>query len=412
MTVFESQHVAYSLELPDGKPNSWLTVPAVATEIHRRVTGHSDHDIFDYFSWKHGGRRFERALFLNRTDFWLEHRLYFELRLFTSAVTIHEHHLPLPEFNAHYSNANASAVIGGKNGKGEVGVWFNAISQRPRLAVWDLDLEKAQAAWLARYGNLLSKSVVVSRLPFELPIRRLQLSESGQIPEGPFDLVVNFMGGQSITHPDRFYRAIYEQMVADGILLNFDYVGPHRYQYSVELWEDVRKINQRLPDHVRQTLEYPRISDMLARKTTDAVHSELTSEVMRRYFTIANFRPLGGAIAHPLISQNPKLFGFVAGFDEIISDVLSWDWDYLCEHPESTLVAYWTATPKHAALTDCDRLAAFTREEQEREEKARKSGGYYYPETPLHRTLYPHDRLRAGMAELRGKVRGFLKGHN
>jgi hypothetical protein len=176
------------------------------------------------------------------------------------------------------------------------------------------------------------------------------------------------------------------------------------------LWQHVSAVNAKLPEHARQRMIYPRISEMLANDSTEGIHSELTFEVMKRYFTIENFRALGGAVAHPLISDNAKLFGFISDFDAIISDILASDWDYLCEHPESTLMAYWIARPDHSLLADHNRLAEFTREEDEREGAVLKNGGYYYPDTPLHHELYPRDRLRAGINGFRGKVRTFLRG--
>jgi hypothetical protein len=400
----------YTLEIPDDDtPKNWTTIPFAATEINRRISGHRMRDCFEVFASKHGDRTFKRALFLNRTDFWLEQRLYFDLNLFTSAVAIHERHLPLPEFNARYSNANASAVIGGKNGKGQAGVWFNALSQNAKLAVWEPDLEIAQETWLARHGKMLSETVVRPREVFKLPIERTQFSESGEMPDGPFDLVINYMGGQSITHPDRIFRAICRQMAPDGLMLNFDYVGPHRYQYSTELWERVTVINEQLPESARHRLIYPRLSEMLERDPTDAVHSELTLETMKRYFTLHDLRPAGGAIAHPILSQNPKVFGFVRDFDKVAADVMAADWDYLREHPESTFLAYWTAQPNHAALDNREQLVEFTREEDRREETAEKNGGCYYPQTQLHRVLYPHDAWRSTMNGLKGKVRDFLR---
>jgi hypothetical protein len=410
--MLSRESIYSTLEIPDGTPKPWTSIPYVVTEINRRISGHRKRDCFDFFALKYPGRRFERALFLNRTDFRLEHRLYFDMRLFASAIAIHERHLPLPAFNARYSNANASAVLGGKNGAGDIGVWFNGLSQHADLAIWELDLDSAERAWLARHGQLLLESPVITNPVFDLPVTRFQVSETGQLPEGPFDLVINYLGSQSIAYPDRIFRELCRQMAPDGVMMNYAYIGPHRYQYSSEHWESAVEVSRQLPDNGKQEMVYPRLSEMLARDPTDAVHSELTLPIMKRYFTLHSFRAAGGAIAHPIISQNKRLFGFIGGFDDIVADIMATDWDYLCEHPDSSLFAYWIAKPNHASLDDVGLLAEFTREEEEREEVAHRNWGYYYPQTPLHRSLYPYDTLKSAMNGVRGKVRSFLRIRN
>jgi hypothetical protein len=188
------------------------------------------------------------------------------------------------------------------------------------------------------------------------------------------------------------------------VIVNYDYVGPHRYQYPEQQWSRVCEVNERLPEKAKQGLVYPRVFDMLANDPFSAMHSELTLATMRRYFTVDDYRPVGGAIAHPILSYNEKLFGFFTNLDEIIYSVLEADWDYLSERPESTLFAYWTARPNHAVLRNERLLARLSTEEEQREAAARQHGGRYYPPTSVEASVYPDD-VGAVSAPQRRKLR-------
>ena len=59
--------------------------------------------------------------------------------------------------------------------------------------------------------------------------------------------------------------------------------------------------NARLPPHVQQSLAYPHLPTMLVSNPSEAQHSELIMEAMRRYFFVDLFRPLGGPVAYPIL---------------------------------------------------------------------------------------------------------------
>jgi SAM-dependent methyltransferase len=383
--------VTFTLNLPTQYGKAWDAIPAVSREINRRISGHPSHDWVDLVASKYPRRRFERALFVNWTNGWLEHRLFLDPGIVETAVSIHERFLPMTEFNARYIGANASAVVGGISGAGEAGVWFNGVSHAPDLAVWGRDLGAAQTKWLELHGAMFSEAPPNQHAP-AITIERRQITSADDFPEGPFDFVVNHCGASCLTHPDRVFRAIARNMRADGIMVSYDYIGPHRYQFSRDQWIRVRELNQELPRELRHDLVYPHLPTLLATDPTKGLHSELLLSTLRRYFTIDDFRPVGGAVAFPLLNDNEGLFGFAADLGRAVEEiVMPADWDYLCRQPNSSLFAFWTAQPNHAALRDRQALAAFTREEESRETAARHNGGFYYPPTQPHRVAYRAD---------------------
>jgi hypothetical protein len=90
--------------------------------------------------------------------------------------------------------------------------------------------------------------------------------------------------------------------------VNWDYVGAHRNQYDAGSWEAAWAVNERLPIALQAELHYPHLPAMLIGDPTEAVHSELIRPVMSRYFELEIDRPLGGALAYPLLTFNDGFF--------------------------------------------------------------------------------------------------------
>ena len=110
------------------------------------------------------------------------------------------------------------------------------------------------------------------------------------LPTGPFDLVVNHAASHHVTRLDRLFRNICRLLPNDGWFISLDYVGPHRNQYEVDAWNSAWGLNQSLPEHLRQSMEYPLLPLWIEIDPTEAVHSELILETINRYFNIDEFR--------------------------------------------------------------------------------------------------------------------------
>ena len=211
-------------------------------------------------------------------------------------------------------------------------------------------------------------------------------------PPGEFDLVVNYAAAHHVAMIDRVFREICRLLPEDGWFLSFDYVGPHRNQYSSTAWERAWALNDELPPSLRQSMSYPHVGTMLQVDPTEAVHSELIVETLHRYFHVDRFVALGGAIAYPILTHNERLFAHpdTAERAAVVEEVLRADEEFLAEHPDSTLFAYAAATPNKEVLAQSELLADWEREEHDREDRARANGGAYHPPTALQDA---YDRL-------------------
>jgi SAM-dependent methyltransferase len=225
------------------------------------------------------------------------------------------------------------------------------------------------------------------------PLRyhRVDVNEAS-FPEGGFDLVVNHAAGHHISHIDRVFRALAALLRPEGVFVSWDYVGPHRNQYPGDMWEAAHRVNIGLPAALRSPMHYPLLEEMITGDPTEAVHSELVLDVMRRYFVLEHERALGGAIAYLLLTHNPAILDRPAtDIDPWVAQILDHDATFTDAAPERTLFAYVIARP--GPEPDAASLERWSAEEREREARARADGGRYYPPTAVAEAI-AHERTR------------------
>ena len=171
--------------------------------------------------------------------------------------------------------------------------------------------------------------------------------------------------------------------LADGLFVSWDYVGPHRNQYSRAQWEAASAVNNELPEALRQTMAYPDLDLMIATDRSEAVHSELVLPMIDRYFDVEWLRRLGGGIAYPLLTHNEAIHD--AADDEAepwIDHVMQADQRFVESHPEHNLFAFVVAR-RRADLPPEQALIDWEYEERMREEEAAANGFEYGPRTEL-----------------------------
>ncbi len=322
----------------------WNDLEAVNRRINERISGNPSRMWFEHFA-DVSGRTFERALILNCGNGWVERELL------------------------------ASGLI---------------------LEAVGID-----------YSEDLLREAKVAADADRLPLTYEQANiNTGLLPGGHFDLVVNHAAAHHIAAIDRVFRELCSILPEDGWFVSFDYVGPHRNQYAGAAWEEAWAVNRQLPESLRQDLRYPHLPTMLVTDPTEAIHSELIVETFRRYFAIGEFTPLGGAIAYPLLTHNARLFESTDDAERSawVDRILEADDRFLREHPGSTLFAYFTGTPEKSALNRTAQLAEWESEETGRERLAAEKGGEYYPRGALSTALIALDAVEWENVRSRAQV--------
>jgi len=336
----------------------WNDFPIARAEINRRATGDPSLGWYDHF-FRSQKRKFKKVLMLNCGNGWVEREMY---------------------------------------GKGYitelVGVDFSE--------------------------DLLSHA---RREAHDLPLRYYKMDiNSAGFPEDGFDLVINHAAGHHIANINKVFCELLRVMTKDGVFLNYDYIGPHRNQYPIEQWHAAHVLNLTLPANVRQIMSYPHLPTMLVTDPSEAVHSELIMPVMRRYFDLEFFEPVGGALAYILLTHNQAIQkASKRDVNKAVTAIMSADDAYHAAHPAHSMFAYWTGRPRASVLRSTKKLAAYQQEEDAREERAARQGGEYYPHNLIQDLYLELDELRiakqhkeATIGELQqenDRLRGQLQDH-
>lgn len=119
-----------------------------------------------------------------------------------------------------------------------------------------------------------------------------------------FDLLIVFAAGHHIQYLNRvFFEASKVLLKNNGMIVGFDYIGPHRNQYPLEVWNKTFCFNQKLPKFFQNNLVYPHLPTMLVTDPSEAIHSEYLEESLNYYFDL-DMTMLGGGIAYEILSHN------------------------------------------------------------------------------------------------------------
>lgn len=218
---------------------------------------------------------------------------------------------------------------------------------------------------------------------------RIEDSNAFDMRGQTYDLVVNYAAMHHVARLNRLSEAIADATRERGLYVNYDYTGPHRNQYDLISWLRCCEVRKALPAKYQTTLGYPHIPTMLATDPSEAVHSELIEDVLRRHFDVLEMARLGGGVAYILLFQNHALLvdqNTTEG-QAALRYILEEDRRLLDEHPASNLFTFFVARAKMNAPDLLERERWRT-EEDARERYASDNGGRYYAPTPLELILH------------------------
>lgn len=194
--------------------------------------------------------------------------------------------------------------------------------------------------------------------------------------KGSFDLIVNVAGLHHIQYINSFIHCLANSLSNNGIFVNFDYIGPHRNQYTSAQWRLVQRINNQLPSSKQHPmLLYPSVPVMLEEDPTEAIHSELILQTLNRYLTLWEQHNTGGGIAYLLLTHNPNLHKKNAVSH--VKKILELDELYTRRGVVPQLFSYFIFRHNKQKIADKKIFERFQNIENRREYIARVWGGVY-----------------------------------
>ena len=234
-----------------------------------------------------------------------------------------------------------------------------------RITAFDYSMELLRAAEKEKGERPISY--------FQTDVNRIDFDDD------QFDLIINVASLHHVQYINRFCRIMCSTIKENGVLVNYDYIGPHRNQYPFKQWYYINRVNRSLPDSMKKSpFVKPHLPTMVMDDPTEAIHSELIFESVSRYFEIFERHDTGGGIAYELLTHNPKLKNVPDDeLDTQIGRILALDKEYTHLNRVPPLFSYFLARPKKSVLSDKTKLEYDQKLENLREEKARKRHGVY-----------------------------------
>jgi len=167
-------------------------------------------------------------------------------------------------------------------------------------------------------------------------------------PRHTYDLVVNYAAMHHAAYLYRHCHRLSKAMSADGIFVNWDYLGADRNQYDEQHLARLSAYNLSMPERLR-THRPLRPSLRIATKydPTEAVHSSEIVRALENEFDVVTRRDLGGALAYPLLWNN--IDEFEKGDDEsaqVLGALLAEDERVTREGELPTLFTFIIARPR------------------------------------------------------------------
>jgi SAM-dependent methyltransferase len=195
-----------------------------------------------------------------------------------------------------------------------------------------------------------------------------------------FDLIVDVAALHHVQYINRLSVILCKTLKKDGYFVAYDYVGPERNQYPLLMWFWINRFNKILPVELRRTkLSYAHIPTMLAADPTEAIHSDLIIETMKRYFDVFECHDAGGGIAYEILSQNPNIDKVsLESLKPYIDRILEIDKKYTTEKKVPSLFSYFIARPAKERIADIRQTTYFQNLENKRENLAYKREGVYH----------------------------------
>lgn len=201
-----------------------------------------------------------------------------------------------------------------------------------------------------------------------------------------FDLLIVFAAGHHIQYLNRvFFEASKILIKNNGMIVGFDYIGPHRNQYSLKVWNKTYCYNQKLPKFFQNKLIYPHLPTMLVTDPSEAIHSEYLEESLNYYFDL-DITMLGGGIAYEILSHNEaakKMNNNKKQIEELnkhVLKVLEWDLaESKKDHKFNFFASFYGYPKKYLNELEIEKKIL----EENDYEKKFPLGSNYYPKTFL-----------------------------
>ena len=145
----------------------------------------------------------------------------------------------------------------------------------------------------------------------------------------------------------------------NGMMFNFEYIGPSYNQYSNKHVEIMKKVNDALPSRFKTIIPlHPKISSFQKGDPSEAINADLLHSSITRFFNIIYERKINGGIAYQILWNNIDEFKKTdIEAQRTIELLISKDKKFTQDGKVPVLFWYSITTPKpHKMISDHELL--------------------------------------------------------
>lgn len=124
------------------------------------------------------------------------------------------------------------------------------------------------------------------------------------IENSKYDAVFNFAILHHATEIEYATKKLAQVLKSNGLMFNWEYVGPSRNQYTDEHLKIMEEVMSRLPKRLQSKHRLRPAIENFRVEPTEAIHSDLVRPMFRKYFDCTYERDLNGGIAYQILWNN------------------------------------------------------------------------------------------------------------
>lgn len=134
------------------------------------------------------------------------------------------------------------------------------------------------------------------------------INNLSNLEDHKYDAIFNYAILHHTSNLEHAFERFSKSLKPHGFMFNEEYVGPSRNQYTDEHVEIMKKINEKLPEHLQTKYDLrPNIENFRV-EPTEAIHSDRIIQTFEKYFDIVYQRNLNGGIAYQILWNNVEHF--------------------------------------------------------------------------------------------------------
>lgn len=174
------------------------------------------------------------------------------------------------------------------------------------------------------------------------------INKMDDIENDKYDAVFNYAILHHATEVEKAIRKLARVLKTDGLIFNWEYVGPSRNQYDDEHLRIMQEAMTSLPERFRSRHALRPPIENFRVEPTEAIHSDLIRPIFGQFFDITYERNLNGGIAYQILWNN--IDEFRKNNKEAVDALeflLNKDQEYTKSGKVPVLFWYGVGTPKH-----------------------------------------------------------------